>query len=113
MSALQELIEAVEANATIDAALAKVFDPGDLAAWKINCEAHKAYNGSLDAALRLHNALLPGYTRLVDATAPEMGIRVEIWEPKGPVCGVGDTEIEARSWLLAILRALQAQEAKP
>ncbi|MCA0204312.1 MAG: hypothetical protein LCH92_08220 [Proteobacteria bacterium] len=64
-----------------------------------------AYHGSLDAAKALHGALLPGYTRDVDATAPECGIRVSIWSPSGPIVGVGDTEIEARAWLLAILHA--------
>lgn len=73
----------------------------------------RAYRGSIDAALRLHEALLPGYTRSVDATVPEMGILVEIWSPSGPIVGVGDNVCEARAWLLGILRALQAQSTPP
>lgn len=51
-----------------------------------------AYRGSLDAALRLHEALLPGWE----------------WHLKS-WSGMADTP--ARAWLLAILRALQAQSA--
>lgn len=69
--------------------------------------------GGLDAAQRLHESLLPGHTRAVDATAPEMGIRVEVWSPEGPITGIGDNAVESRAWLLAILRALQAQSTPP
>jgi hypothetical protein len=70
-----------------------------------------AYNGSLDAAKALHDALLPG-------------VRVEIFGPDadnwgvywGVYWGVTLPEIDtvfgpdlARAWLLAILKAKQAE----
>lgn len=105
LTALDALIKAVEAgDVFIGVKAARVF--GDAACAQFASNAHR---GSLDAAKALHDALLPGYTRDVDATAPECGIRVSIWSPSGPIVGVGDTEVEARAWLLAILRAYRYQ----
>jgi hypothetical protein len=71
-----------------------------------------AYIGSIDAAKQLHDAVLPGWTRDVDATAPECGIDVTLWRPIP--CGQysqfrATKDCEARAWLLAILSALIAQ----
>lgn len=103
--ALQRLIHAVEINSVNWYGWTEREDalPGNL--WEVAREAD--VNGSLDAARALHDALLPGYTRDVDATAPECGITVSIWSPKGPIVGRGDELSEARAWLLAILRAYQ------
>lgn len=103
MTDLDKLIAAVEAGEWLTVEMVEVV-----------CAKHgtlimAAYDGSLDASQALHEALLPGHTRAVDATAPEMGIRVDVWSPDGPITGTGDGPIEARSWLLAILRALKAQ----
>ena len=68
-----------------------------------------AYEGSLDAAKALHDAVLPGYTRAVDATMPEAGIAVYLHKD-GEERFSGDLPSEARAWLLAIIRALIAQE---
>ena len=71
-----------------------------------------AYRGSLDAALRLHEALLPGmFWNMGHLDQPSLGY----------VCTVADGHFAdspswrgyamtpARSWLLAILRAVKAR----
>ena len=66
-----------------------------------------AYNGSLDAAKLLHEAVLPRYyAQVYMCTAPEM-CRVDIG---GGHTGRGDNP--ARAWLLAILRALHSMEPR-
>ncbi len=77
-------------------------------------DAKLAYKGSLDAAKALHDAVLPGWTRDVDATAPECGIDVTLWRPMP--CGQdghfrATHECEARAWLLVILSVLIAEAA--
>jgi len=73
-----------------------------------------ALNGSLDAAKALHDAVLPRWTRSVDATVPDAGIEVALY--KGGVFDdarkevTGDSTNEARAWVAAILRA-KAQES--
>ncbi|WBT40129.1 hypothetical protein [Hyphomicrobium sp. DMF-1] len=69
-----------------------------------------AYTSSLDAALALVEEQLPGWTRLVDATAPELGICVELF-PSGDIAertesARGDHNRETHATLLALLRAL-------
>ena len=78
--------------------------------------AINAYNGSLDAAQALHNALLPGisqYSIVADPTC----VRFDVcWWPDGlsggiEICGEGfDDNTPARAWLVAILNALIEQE---
>lgn len=80
-----------------------------------NSPAQKActvwMHGSLDAAKELGDAVLTGYTRSVDATAPEMGITVSLHPVDEQGAAVpkpmieADLMCEAHSWLLAIIRA--------
>jgi hypothetical protein len=58
----------------------------------------RAYNGSLDAALRLHEALLPGKPFVVFTDGAYANAML----------GRGNTP--ARAWLLAILRALAGEK---
>ena len=58
-----------------------------------------AYNGSLDAAKALHDALLPGWGWAISAD----GASVYGDDPK--VYDVDNAHIPARAWLLAILKA--------
>jgi hypothetical protein len=92
---LERLIAAVEAGTF----LMDVLTPGD-------CErdAYSAFSGSLDAALRLHEALLPGsWYQISHWPMPNMTlVRVGSFE--------GRDDIPARAWLLAILRALAKRE---
>lgn len=107
MTDLDKLIEAVEGGVRLpmDGGAYRLFKDGWL-------HVFDAYHGSLDAAKALHDALLPGWTRDVDATAPECGITVTLHK----VTSFSDSEVisadmpcEARSWILAILKAYRAQ----
>ena len=86
--------------------------------------AYEAFSGSLDAAKRLHDALLPGVpTKIVDMSQEHMGAHgwyVFVnwphteWRPHytapGPFSYAGKSDSPARAWLLAILRALDADQ---
>jgi hypothetical protein len=71
------------------------------------------YTASLDADLALLKETLPGWTRAVDATAPECGIDVELFAPddeiEKPHRVKGTHDLETHATLLALLRALQSQ----
>ena len=104
--ALAELIEKVGKGKapkyTPDYELALYPIKGMWAAYK----AMDAYEGSLDAAKALHEAVLPGWWWKVIHPDPSYvqvgmpGIGVYAAQSEGP----------SRAWLLAILRALYAQE---
>ena len=67
--------------------------------------AGEAFDGSLDAALALHKAVLPGHgwgLSHVGAYVCDLDGRAEYGEATDP----------ARAWLLAILAALVAQEER-
>ena len=74
--------------------------------------AYAAFSGSLDAALALHEALLPGWVyglnigfqRKAHAVVGRPGVSF--------FTGDNDTGNPARAWLLAILRAVEAQGAE-
>jgi hypothetical protein len=96
--ALAELIAKVEAGEGADAVgyyAARVFNPG-------YAHAINAYRGSLDAAKALHDAVLPGWHWTIWETAARVDADQEFTEMN---------DNPARAWLLAILRALHAQEA--
>lgn len=109
MSDLGRLIEAVEAGTF----LMDVFPDG-----RTERIAYEAFSGSLDAALALHEALLPGWH-------PNVGRNVHHTVWRACVQRVGlDGEIKyfdadgfqcpARAWLLAILRAYRdTKDAQP
>lgn len=73
--------------------------------WQTLVHIENAYNGSLDAAMTLHEAMLPGW-----------GWRTQDMGNPVAVLANGDDLIQergstpARAWLLAILEALIAQE---
>lgn len=107
--ALRKLIEAVEGSdlSKVNQRLADMYsDLGDEWPWDWMSMVNSAYKGYLDAAKALHEALLSELT----------------WEitPKGNVyirdadyCCVSlvlDHKPTARAWLLAILRAYEAQQ---
>lgn len=68
--------------------------------------AYDAFSGSLDAAMRLHEALLPGWAWGRFPGTGEMYVthRDSVDVPDCYSCA-----IPARAWLLAILRALKAK----
>lgn len=84
-----------------------------------NCR--HAYKGSLDAALLLHKAVIPGWTmdqmNQWHKDGASRGWAVHLLRhkplPKKRKQGFGFDETPARAWLLAILKALHAQEPTP
>jgi len=83
----------------------------------------KAFHGSLDAALAVHNAVLPGWHYFFYGADYETLFSGNQHEPFCVVAkGRGGVDLEthrgnsttpARAWLLAILRALIAMEENP
>ena len=68
-----------------------------------------AYCGSLDAAKAMHDAMLPGWDLLI--TTYEDGLfEVSVSEPLVVKTYDGLSEIIARAWLIAIIRAVMAGE---
>ena len=103
--ALTRLADAVEAG---------MLNPVDLVILKPNEHAHawKAYNGSLDAAKALHDAMLPNCAWDI--------WRVPVFDndPRKYGCNIAavDTayaETPARAWLMAIIRALAQANPLP
>lgn len=110
MSDMERLIAAVEATGDdaevlmIDVAYAIVEAREE--ADEIGADMLRAYNGSLDAALRLHEALLPGWDYCIDYVQRVKPL-VYVQDDGGPTHD-GEADTPARAWLLAILRAMQA-----
>jgi len=67
-------------------------------------DGQKSFNGSLDAARALHDAVLPGFSLILSAL-PLTTARAQVG-----ISAVGHHAEPARAWLIAILRALIAQE---
>lgn len=105
MSALDDLIKAAEDGA-------RPWREPDDSNWPYARFALEAFDGSLDAALRLHEALLPGW---------KWGVGFGVETGFASVCPPGQSRNgsitvnginPARAWLLAILRALKSQEGR-
>jgi len=105
MGDLDKLIEAVEADAD-DIDMFPAISDMTHRNWFV-----QAYNGSLDAALRLHEALLPGWDYSID-NVQRVKPFVYVVDDGGPEFHA-EAGTPARAFLLAILRALQAQPAPP
>ncbi len=67
-----------------------------------------AYHGSLDAAHRLHEALLPGWKW--EISSPDFAT-VRNPDRRGDWPFAGKGSVIARAWLLAILRAVKGRPA--
>jgi hypothetical protein len=85
---------------------------------RLETHARNAYNGSLDAALALHEALLPGeWEYAIYSPSDSYSLfQVQLETPTmrlaagfEPVSGEANTP--ARAWLIAILKAYRAQVA--
>ena len=109
LEALQELLEKVKSGSHNSVLDTVVMMHSNSLGFRMPSKAQRimnSYNGSLDAAKALHDAILDDYLFLVG------GNWVEVWLPFG-----GDihkyharNDIPARAWLMAILSALIAQE---
>lgn len=108
-SALQELLAKVEAGE----AEYSDFQAACYALEGYQGRAQEAYEeGCRTAAHVVHDALVPKWTRDVDATAPEAGTDVSLWSPttSGDDGRFTSThEIEAVAHLLSILKVLIAE----
>lgn len=72
-----------------------------------------AYRGSLDAARRLHEALLPGW-KWGTGFGIAMGFASVCPKDQSPIRATSvENAIPARAFLLAILRAMKAQSTPP
>jgi hypothetical protein len=104
---LERLIEAVEAG-TVARSDLDAFLPVFGLTSAAN-DALDAYRGSLDAALRLHEALLPGWGWSLGTARPDSHF-AKLWQPGGGTQGHIVSDTPARAFLLAILRALAKRE---
>jgi len=106
LESLRALYDAVKGESDQDGIY--TFATPDQARW---CVA--AYHGSLDAALALHNAVLPGWEWRL------RGNRAWVWRTPSDLQESGEVEgddfngLPARAMLLAILSALIAQGEAP
>lgn len=88
----------------VQSAIDQIGVPGS--GWTPHEDTWPRYTGSIDAALTL---VPKGYTRFVDATAPEHGITVDLLSPKqiGPRGdALGDHLSEPIATCIAVLKAL-------
>ena len=131
---LRALYEAVKAGEATDAHFEAVWTANDIGQWRLNFWANNAYRNDMNAALALHNAVLPGWgwsagscsvsddaMVFPDFNCPIHGdrLRAEL-----PILVNGRewpevTDIDqrppgnpARAWLLAILTAMIEQEGE-
>jgi hypothetical protein len=109
MTDLDRLIAAVEAGTANDGIIGAVFSPNDIASWRINQLARNAFDGSLDAALRLHEALLPEWAWGRWSNG-HMWVTDDVGDADRFVTSTGfHQDNPARALLLAILRAVKAR----
>lgn len=100
--ALQRLLDAVEGNAISTDLIMDAFGNG----WD-DVLVLAAFDGSLDAAKALHEALLPGWEFKIGLTNAVVFLRTH--KDNDPQHS-GMSEVSARAWLLAIIRAVMAGE---
>ena len=107
MTDLDRLIAAVEAGSSPTLSELGAVTPSQAFSQEMS-DAADAFKGSLEAAHRLHEALLPGW-----GWTPECADAAEVW-PLGKLTlairPYSDGVTPARAWLLAILRALREKE---
>lgn len=111
--ALTDLLAKVEAgdNAGFRKANRAVFSTPcqDMALQLREEHSRHAYKGSLDAAMALHEAVLPNYN-IGLMNKVNTGKWSALVYPKGPkIAEWVDNETPARAWLMAIIKALIAK----
>ena len=104
--ALAELIEKVEAGSFPEDANARELF-GVAPPTRLIVYAYEAFGGSLDAAKALHEAVLPVAWAHVRHTGKYGHATVDV---DGEEYDANNADTPARAWLIAILRALYAQE---
>ena len=114
MTALDKLIGAVEAGEPIE------FRKANRAAFSTPCQdmalqlreehCRHAFKGSLDAALALHEALLPGCGWKTQKLLCNDYYTVDVWGEYAYSEASGTAPNPARAWLLAQLRAYRSMK---
>ena len=108
MSDLDKMIAAVEAGTAADFR-ALLTDSDNSAERAKRCGwAASAFKGSLDAAKRLHESLLPGWAAAINTNGMAQVIGPAPDWHRHTGCA---TDNPARAWLVAILKALRAKGA--
>ncbi|WP_226552962.1 hypothetical protein [Celeribacter naphthalenivorans] len=112
IEALKALLAKVEAGDWSFELSAAAFPPETAYGRCTFMDADEAYNGSLDAAKALHEAVLPGWAWSIKTLATGA---VQVWTDYAYGLRqqgfIGTTKDNAsRAWLLAILKALIGQE---
>ena len=97
--ALRALIEAVEAGEWRSEISTVIFSRHH------HMDVYRAFNGSLDAAKALYEALLPGWWFAIQPTGATVG---KMDHPHDGCIFDGGGKIPARAWLIAILKAYEA-----
>ena len=102
--ALAELIAKVEAGGLVQPFLFQDVFNNQFTHENCAGEALSAYDGSLDAAKALHEAVLPEWDWVITPDG------ASVYSPHDNSPTDGDLDNPARAWLLAILRALHGME---
>lgn len=111
--ALKDLLEKVEAGAfpadmsARDLGLKDVVEATGVPVIRM---MFKAFSGSLDAAKALHEAALLGWHFNVSNEASGDGYVAEVFSRNDEAISHGHSETPARAWLIAILKALIAEQ---
>lgn len=79
--------------------------------YRVNANIARAYNGSLDAAKALHEAVLPCFDVGI-TTYEDDSFEAFVARPNQVKTYDGVSPYMARAWLIAILKALIAEEDK-
>mgnify|MGYP003678322926 CR=1 FL=1 len=111
MTALQELLAKVETGTCDHGSFLQDWHGTPSYSGGCGVNAHKAYDGSLDAAKALHDAVLHERVVKREVCSLRYGGTVEMLD-HGKVIGMGSNidNNPARAWLIAILKALIATE---
>lgn len=113
LEALTDLLAKVKAGEwdhRPNAAARVVFPYKSASADDLGLTARAAFEGSLDAAMALHEAVLPGWGWFFEAGGtPRMCAGIFHEDVKTPP-HIGKADNPARAWLIAIIKALIALE---
>ena len=105
MEALLEKVEAGEFDLRHNSTARQVFPYLSATFDDLGLTARDAFNGSLDAAEALHDAVLPGWSCALNTNGG-----AQVIGPNGERRHGLKQDAPARAWLIAILKALIEQE---
>lgn len=109
--ALTDLLEKVEAGDARPHQVFNAFDTPcqDMALQQRAEDAKNAYNGSLDAAKALHEAVLPGWGYAVSPQYARVVDPIPLYGSPNKSKDAINADNPARAWLIALLKALIAE----